>query len=350
MSNSPLPASPRAEASGAPPAKRARLSESRFRNWIFTFNNPPEHWDPDRVGRQPAVRYFSGQYEQAPTTGTIHFQGYVCFHGPKRLAFAQELLETPAAHFEPRRGSHAEADAYVRKPDTRYRECPTLPIGQPPLRQGQRTDLDSVEQAIFDGRTLRDIVVSDMQTFIRYPRGIETAYRLYHSHPRTCAPTVWYFWGETRSGKSWTAWHGLASAEEVASVDLASSSSVWFDAVDPGRHTVLLLDDYYHQFKVSFLLKLLDGYPMEAPVKGGFVNLNVKHIVITSNIPLSEQYPHVPQRVQDALRARIHRDVYCRWDCWYPSSSLHPQGWCSEHSSSPPGCVGAHRPNPRLSH
>lgn len=65
----------------------------------------------------------------------------------------------------------------------------------------------------------------------------------------------------------------------------------------------MLLDDYYHNWPVTFLLRLLDRYPMILPTKGGHVHMGNCSIYITSNIPLEQQYPNYPD--QAALRRRF---------------------------------------------
>lgn len=66
---------------------------------------------------------------------------------------------------------------------------------------------------------------------------------------------------------------------------------------------VILLDDYYHNWKLTFFLQFFDRYPMYLPIKGGFVPMGNAKIYVTSNIPLNEQYPNAPD--QDAIRRRF---------------------------------------------
>lgn len=78
---------------------------------------------------------------------------------------------------------------------------------------------------------------------------------------------------------------------------------MWFDGFVNGFHRAILLDDYYHNYKLTFFLQLCDRYPLKLPVKGGFVDIGNVTIYITSNIPLEEQYPNAPD--QNAIRRRM---------------------------------------------
>lgn len=86
---------------------------SRVRNWCFTVNNPdiddilPDHAD---------IRYVVWQRERG-AEGTEHWQGYVEFDKPMRLAAVKLWL--PTAHFEPRRGTRDQARDYCMKADSR---------------------------------------------------------------------------------------------------------------------------------------------------------------------------------------------------------------------------------------
>lgn len=76
---------------------------------MFTLNNPdnvrlPETWSD--------CKYLAYQLESG-INGTPHLQGYVIFLKNKGLTALKKL--EPRAHWERRRGSHAEARAYCTK-------------------------------------------------------------------------------------------------------------------------------------------------------------------------------------------------------------------------------------------
>lgn len=72
----------------------------------------------------------------------------------------------------------------------------------------------------------------------------------------------------------------------------------WFDGYT-GQKT-LLLDDFYGDIPYSQLLKVLDRYPLQVPIKGGFVHAQWDTVIITSNKQPEFWYPEIT-----ALKRRI---------------------------------------------
>lgn len=107
------------------------------KHFVFTLNNPTQ----DERGYLATL--FNGQgciyalygNETAPTTGTPHLQGYVCFTARKSISSVRTLL--PRAHVE-RAVAPREAIEYCKK------EGDFVEFGDPTAVtfQGKRTDLD----------------------------------------------------------------------------------------------------------------------------------------------------------------------------------------------------------------
>lgn len=300
-----------------PPKKKARTSDvdpvdvKRPRNWVFTFHEPPADWIPERlVGPAHGIRFIAGQYERCATSGRVHFQGYVCFSGPVGLAAAKQRLQAPTAHLEPRRGTHRQALDYVQKDETRMPERDRVYAGEPP-HQGERTDLVRVREAIDNGATFRDLVLDPehFATSIKYLRGLERWFRIRDDAPRDIhdPPRVYYIWGDAGAGKTRAVFEHFPS---IFSAPIAQKNACWFDGYEPSLHDTLLLDDFRGNYHFSFLLKMLDRYPLQLPVKGAFVNARYRYVIITSNIPLDAQYPDITSKDLDALWRRFHMVVY----------------------------------------
>lgn len=58
------------------------------RGWVFTYNNPLH----EPIWRPRSMNYFVYCLQKAPTTGTIHYQGYVQFHTAKDKTGAKKAL------------------------------------------------------------------------------------------------------------------------------------------------------------------------------------------------------------------------------------------------------------------
>lgn len=307
---------------------------SRSRNYVFTWNVPEGsdkvQFDATRIPKQ--CRFLAGQYEIAPTTGRVHFQGYVSFHGPVSMAQCVKRLDLPGVHVEPRHGTHKEAYDYVTKVDTRAPDEEPFVWGEAPNTSGDRTDLALVESIFRDGGTPLDVVDQAFGTYVRYHRGIERAWNLMCSHHRTVPPDCFYLWGPTGTGKSSGAYAYAQNNPDKAYFLPCSGKTVWFDGFQPGFHTTVIIDDYYANFPFHFLLKLLDRYPMRVPFKGGHYVFNAPNVFITSNIPLHKQYTNesIPEesyrglwrRFKRVMRVDVDRCVSCTYD--YPDGVDRP--------------------------
>lgn len=101
-----------------------------------------------------------------------------------------------------------------------------------------------------------------------------------------------------------------------------ADDNMWFDGYD--NHPAALLDDFAGRLsKVSLvsLLRMLDRYVVQFPVKGGFVYFAPQRIWITTNIHPSEWYEWTGREAQyPALRRRFTRVV-----AWGADGTQHRQ-------------------------
>ena len=82
----------------------------------------------------------------------------------------------------------------------------------------------------------------------------------------------------------------------------ASTQSVWFDHYDGEK--VLLIDDFKGWIPYTYLLNLLDRYPVSLPVKGGHTYALWDRVYITSNYPIDQWYNFATLK-KEALTRRI---------------------------------------------
>lgn len=102
-------------------------------------------------------------------------------------------------------------------------------------------------------------------------------------------------WGEAGTGKS-------KQANEEGAYALASFKPEWWDGYD--GHEVIHIEDYYGGLPYTRFLRILDGYKIALPIKGGFMWSQYTKVYITSNKPPSEWYSF---GMTDALKRRINR-------------------------------------------
>lgn len=116
---------------------------------------------------------------------------------------------------------------------------------------------------------------------------------------RDSAPDVFVLWGSTNTGKT----SAVFDAHDHSDIYM-HTGSMWFDGYD--GHSVALFDDFDgKEFRISYLLKLLDRYPFRVPVKGGFVSWYPRTIYITSNLNPVLWYPNADSQHFLALRRRF---------------------------------------------
>lgn len=272
---------------------------SKNRAWVFTCNYSTDVTPALELVIDGAA-YCCYQLEIAPTTGQRHHQGYVYFTNACRLSTVRERIHLASGvipHCEIAKGTAQQNKAYCSKPDScvpgTFRESGTIP------KQGKRSDLDSIAEAIMEGSSMKDIAISFPGDFIRYNRGLQELERVFSCKERdhTLPNTVLWWFGPTGSGKSKTAF------EKYPDAYVKMGNGKWWDGYR--GEAVVLIDDYRPGFCLfSELLRILDRYPMRVEAKGTSMPLSAKTFVITTT-----SRPEVlwGQRVEEDLNQLIRR-------------------------------------------
>lgn len=265
--------------------------KSKF--WCFTLNNYTEEEESSlqtlaTQENSPVAYLIYGR--EVGDSGTRHLQGYIEFSGRKRFDAVKRLIG-PRVHLENRRGTADEAAEYCQKDGDCF-EHGVRSIS----RQGRRTDLESLHEDLRSKRPLSSITDDHFGSFMKYRRSI-VAYRSIHAEPRMWSSEVIVYWGPTGTGKTRRVF------EEAENLWIYPGSG-WFDGYD--QHEDVLFDDFSgSEFKLPYLLKVLDRYPMKVPVKGDFVNWAPRRIFITSNIDPNSWFSNANPEHVAALFRRI---------------------------------------------
>lgn len=244
------------------------------------------------------VRYAVWQQERGGNTNRLHYQGYIQFNSPVRMSKVKEILQCNWAHVERQRGSDAQASNYGMKDDTRVDGPWTL--GEMST-QGKRYDLLKVVDMVKAKRSFADIANECPVEWIRMNKGIKEYANVINKSSIRLGLEIIVFVGETGTGK--TRWC-YRNYPDLYRLNLGDKGvTTWWDGYED--NSVVLIDDFAGQIPFTELLNYLDIYPLRGRIKGGFVNLNYRHVIITSNVPWENWYPWITHMQQAALKRRL---------------------------------------------
>lgn len=276
--------------------------------WMVTINiSEDRNWTPVMLnGEDVEFRFATGQLEIAPTTGQRHYQIFIQLKNPQRMTRVKAILRADWAHCEPksRNSTVQQCIDYCRKEETRAEGEEPFTNGECTLAQGQRNDIGDAVAAIKRGAGMAELIDDHPELIVKYARGMSTIIQ-HVSRERSLKIRadlqVTVLWGAPGAGKTRAVYdrHGLENV-----FTLHQMPTLWFDGYTD--QTVLLLDDFYGWIQWGTLLKILDIYPFQGPIKGGFTFLQCTHIYLTSNRPWYTWYKRADQA---ALQRRIHKVV-----------------------------------------
>lgn len=266
---------------------------SQGRRFCFTINNPTERIQEDH----PDVRFLIYQKEEAPTTHTPHFQGYLEINKSVRFSWIHNnILGMARAALSVAKGTAADNITYCSK-EPRLEGPWTFGT---PGQQGQRSDLLSVKRAIDEGQTDAQIADDYFGSWVRYHKSF-SEYKRIKATPRDFKTRVVLLYGPPGTGKSSFIRSNSPNAYWKA-------QDPWWDGYD-GTSDVAL-DDFYGWIPYSFMLRLMDRYPYDVNVKGAKVNFSPKTLYISSNkLPHEWWSTEVPYN-HAAFYRRIDEIIY----------------------------------------
>jgi len=261
------------------PARRS-TSNSRMRRFVFTLNNwtqPEYDW---LVTSLHEVAKWAVVGKETGKEGTQHLQGAVVLLKQTSFSTIKTWTGFTRAHLEPMNGTPQDSLKYCSKEDSSPFVLGTLPT------PGKRNDLACVVKRVQEGESLKELAQDEEGgvAIVKFHKGL-TVLRGLRVAARTGEekPAVFWLFGETGLGKTRCAFRfgcdfGTRGADDVW---LSSGGLRWFDGYD--GQPVAIFDDFRskHVTQFSYLLRLLDRYPMSVEFKGGFVNWAPKIIFIT---------------------------------------------------------------------
>lgn len=226
--------------------------------------------------------YLVQQEESCPTTGRIHWQGFVVFERKSRLGGCKVLL--PSAHWEPMRGSVDEAADYCCDPTKRAKDGLLLEDGFRPLygdaARGEATK-ERYKRA-YDLAIRGEFAAIEPSMMLRHLGNILKLNTMFGCRPAdlvtpTC-PGVWLV-GGAGAGKT-----TLISEWEHYKKDPRHR---WFDGYHNER--MVVIDDFapFHVAQTDILKQLGHQFAFQGEVKGAAMWLRPKVAVVTSQYMIS---------------------------------------------------------------
>lgn len=220
---------------------------SRAKYWCFTLNNYTDvELDLVRgLEQHEDVTYLICGKERGDNE-TPHLQGYLELKRRFRIRQLKQLPGLTRAHFEPRKGTQAQAADYCTK------EGDFFEIGtKATVQQGKRSDLDRALDTIRGGGTIKSLWEEHPKVMIRYEKGMRAAIK--HLRPKKEKKKFdleSFPWHPLilEAGKSWLLW-GDSGIGKTSYVRSRFPDFLWVTHMDDlatfdeGEHGGIIFDD-----------------------------------------------------------------------------------------------------------
>ena len=296
------------------------MKDTQSRKWQITLNfKNKKQIDHAAIKTQLSaikpIQYYCMADEIGLKEKTPHIHIFIACSSPVRFSTIKRHFSE--GHIEQVRASCEENKIYIQKSgkwendpksDTSikgtFEEWGEMPVE----RQGARSDLDFLYQLVKDGKSNYEILEENSDYLLRLTdiERVRQTVRAEEFRTKFREMQVTYLWGRTGTGKT----RFVMEREGYAAVYRVTEYEHPFDGYT-GQET-LVLDEYRSQLKISELLNLLDGYPLELRCRYSNKTACFTTVYIISNLALSAQYPMLqyeqPETWQALLR-RIHHIV-----------------------------------------
>lgn len=329
---------------------------SQSKAWCFTLYTKLDkngQYSPTFVYDEETMVYAVLQTEECPTTGKLHFQGYIEFKGRVSFNRVKRILQSETVHITIARGSSEHNTNYCTKEETRidgpwiFGESQNLP------GQGARSDIGKFLDVALESFTpqeskhvpeftgaprIRDDAGQDVamfsplaervrtpfgravgahtDTFVKYHRGLEKAYE-WLREPVGIVPMPYtiYIYGPTGVGKTKQAY---LFDRYTFKMPYGKDGSLWFDGYTD-QQTILIDELREGRIPTDWLLQFLDGYEFQLEVKGSFRPRACNYVFITSCYSPEEmwgaasiEYPQVMRRIRKVYEITDDFEIICR--------------------------------------
>jgi len=272
-------------------------------------------WEGGLEGLPAPIRKVMSYYvvgKEIGANGTKHLQCCFRFKNPIRLSTVNKLLDNKAWLANCK--DEAAAIEYCKKdgnfqtsdPDYLGLNCKTGQGGgdRPPKPKGRLEEALDLMRAT---GTVTEVALTMTDVYVRNFRGLHAACAMMQEPRDYTKPenyAVYWLYGPTGIGKTHRV-RDFCKEHELSLYTAPSDWGNWFTANYTGQDAILIDDHRCSDIKYSSLLKFIDIYAYEHPVKGGYVQINSTFIFITSCYHPADTihyYPGITEDRQQLIR------------------------------------------------
>lgn len=278
--------------------------DTRSRTWFLTCNNPSQADEEAMHKSSEMAEYALTVDEVGKKRGTPHMHCWLHFKSQRTFRSIQKAH--PRTDIRVGKGTDAQALEYLSK-ENKPRVYGEI------HKQGKRNDIEDIREIVKETNSMRQVV--EVATSYQAVKFAEL-YLKYAEAPRPYGPrNVYWYWGDTGTGKSYTARHKAPNA-------YMTKSFKWWDGYDGEKEVIL--DEIRGDFcKFHEMLTLLGEMPFRVECKGGSRQALYDTIYITSHERPERLWQSVEDKSQlmDRITEIVHFEGQSRRRCTLETDS-----------------------------
>lgn len=273
------------------------MSDGVSKSWFCVWNNPQDTLTDLKEPTDIAEKCLEMFIGDSPTrSGAVAYcisamglhHLHMVFEDVKAMRFSAIKKAFPKIHLEPTKGTKEQAEDYINKKG-KFEEKGEKVLyiakhGEIKGAQGQRKDIDVIEQFINEGKTPNEIF--DMYLgYRRYEKMIRDAYYRKREKETPFHRDIKVYWhvGLSGSGKSHVA---SQLVEEYGQDDLYFMTDYDNGGLDHyNGQRILFMDEFRGQIRYSTLLSMLQGYKQQFHARYSNIYGLWTEVHITSTLP-----------------------------------------------------------------
>jgi len=267
--------------------KDTTKESKKYRNWAFTFPNYPNTELVDNI----ECRYIGYAHEIAPTTGTPHLQGFICFYNA--TTYKSVIKQMPGCHVEHMKGSMRQNETYCSK-ESKLIERGDKPVTNDDKGRANQLRWQRTRELAKEGK-LDDV---DADIYVQHYNTLKRIQMDHAQRPEVRPETsgIWIY-GKSGVGKTKLVFEQYPD-------HYVKSRNKWWSSYT-GQDVVVCDDVGLEDAKWmgSFLKDWAGQYPFQAETKGSSMIIRPRLFVVTSQYSIEDLW--YDQETRDALNRRF---------------------------------------------